>query len=387
MGASVVEVTNFRHLSWCEIHMPPASQLFLGPIRCALAALALLLATPARLPAAEPEVGREFVFERAPFAQCHAATLAEAGPAESPGTLVAAWFAGTREGNQDVGIWCSRREGGTWSAPQQVADGVQYIQGDGSPKRHPCWNPVLFQAPHGPLQLYYKCGPSPSTWWGMLTESTDGGKSWSTPRRLPERIDGPVKNKPVLLDDGRLLCASSTEDDGWRIHFEWTSDFGKTWTRVGPFNDGRELAAIQPAVLRHADRLQAVGRSKQGRVFSTWSMDGGRSWSAPDLLDLPNPNSGIDAVTLRDGLQVLVYNHTSRGRSPLNVAVSRDGTHWEAVAVLESEPGEYSYPAVIEGRDGQVRVAYTWRRERVRVVTLDPAKFQPRPIVEGRWPE
>ena len=105
------------------------------------------------------------------------------------------------------------------------------------------------------------------------------------------------------------------------------------------------------------------------------------------LTPLPNPNSGIDAVTLSDGLQLLVYNHTPRGRSPLNVAVSRDGKNWQAAAVLEDQPGEYSYPAVIQTPDGLVHVTYTWKRQRVRHVVLDPAKFELRPIDNGRWPQ
>ena len=110
----------------------------------------------------------EFIYENAPIPSCHATTIVE----PQSGGLVAAWFGGTREGNKDVGIWVSRSESGKWSAPVEVATGVQ---ADGS--RHPCWNPVLFQPKEGPLLLFYKVGPSPSTWWGMLRTSNDGGKT------------------------------------------------------------------------------------------------------------------------------------------------------------------------------------------------------------------
>ena len=106
-------------------------------------------------------------------------------------------------------------------------------------------------------------------------------------------------------------------------------------------------------------------------------------------LDLPNPSSGTDAITLADGRHLLVYNHNAeyRGRSPLNVAVSHDGESWLAAAVLEDEPGEeFSYPAVIQTSDGLVHVAYTWKRRRIRHVTLDPAQLELSPIVDGRWP-
>ncbi|HVA45328.1 MAG TPA: exo-alpha-sialidase [Pirellulales bacterium] len=88
-----------------------------------------------------------------------------------------------------------------------------------------------------------------------------------------------------------------------------------------------------------------------------------------------NPNSGIDAITLRDGGHLIVYNHTQRGRSPLNVAVSRDGSDWKPVLVLENQPGEYSCPAVIQAADGLVHVTYTWQRKRIRHVVIDPVKL------------
>jgi predicted neuraminidase len=129
-----------------------------------------------------------------------------------------------------------------------------------------------------------------------------------------------------------------------------------------------------------------VGRSRSGRVFETWSNDLGRTWTSPSLTSLPNPNSAIDAVTLRDQRQLLVYNHTGQGRSPLNVSISRDGRNWEAAVVLESEPGEYSYPAVIQTPDDLVHVTYTWRRQRIKHVTIDPSKLMTAPIRNSAWP-
>jgi predicted neuraminidase len=323
-------------------------------------------------------VATEFIYEVAPFPSCHASTIVETDRG-----LVAAWFGGTAERNPDVGIWASRREDGKWTTPVEVANGVQ------TPAlRHPTWNPALFQPRSGPLLLFYKVGPSPSTWWGMVMTSADGGRTWSSPRRLPDGVLGPIKNKPVQLANGDILSGSSTEHDGWRVHFERSSDNGATWSVTPPLNDGKEIPAIQPSILLHRDgRLQAIGRSRSKRIFETWSSDQGRTWSALALTDLPNSSVGTDAVTLGDGRFLLVYNHTATGRSPLNVAVSTDGRQWMAGPVLENEPGrEFSYPAAIQTRDGLVHITYTWRRERIRHVVLDPRALTLRPIVGGNWP-
>jgi len=320
----------------------------------------------------------EFLYEKAPFPECHASTIAE-----TKAGLVAAWFGGTGERNPDVGIWVSRHDGKAWSVPVEVVNGVESPR-----KRYPCWNPVLFQMPDGPLLLFYKVGPSPSTWWGMLTRSDDAGQTWSPPERLPEGIAGPIKNKPILLAGGKLLCPSSTEDDGWRIHMELTPDAGQTWTRTPALCDGRSQQAIQPTVFVHGEKLQALCRNRdRSKIWETWSEDGGQTWSKLALVDLPHPGSGIDGVTLADGRHLLVYNHTKFGRSPLNVAVSDDGKTWQAALVLEDNRGEYSYPAVIQTADGQVHITYTWKRQKVKHVVLDPAKLTLKPIVDGKWPD
>lgn len=313
----------------------------------------------------------EFIYERAPYRSCHASTLVEV----SPGKIVASWFGGTAEKNPDVGIWVARFEDGRWTEGIEVANG---IQADGT--RQPTWNPVLFQPRTGPLMLFYKVGSSPQTWWGELRTSADGGRTWSAARRLPDGIFGPIKNKPVQLADGTILCPTSDETNEkpskWRVYFELTPDLGKTWTKTPFLNDGLGISAIQPSVLfLGGDKLQAVGRTRQGKLFTTTSDNSGRTWTPLTLTTLPNPNSGTDAVTLADGRQLIVYNHTARGRTPLNVAISRDGVTWQPAADLETTPGEYSYPAVIQAADGLVHITYTWKRERIKHVILDPKKL------------
>lgn len=346
-----------------------------------LFSLLVLIFAPIALAAATSPavVSAEIINPAAPYKECHASTIVET----TDGTLVAAWFGGTKERNPDVGIWVARREGGKWLPAVEVATG---LQADGSP-RQPTWNPVLFQGPRGPLVLFYKVGPSPSKWWGMVMESTDGGKTWGAPRRLPDGILGPIKNKPVVLADGSWLSPSSTEGnkEGWLTHFERSSDQGRTWTRTAAVPQGPKIDSIQGSILLHRDgRLQAVGRTRQGVVFQTWSKDNGATWSALTATDLPNPNSGTDAVTLADGRQLLVYNHNGHradeakgDRWPLNIGLSTDGLKWRNVLTLESEPNKsgYAYPAVIQSRDGLVHVTYTVNRTQIKHVVLDPAKL------------
>jgi predicted neuraminidase len=327
-------------------------------------------------------VKTEFIYEAAPYPACHASTIAE-----SRDGLVAAWFGGTAERNPDVGIWVARCVDGKWTAPVEVING---LQPDGT--RQPCWNPVLFQPKAGPLLLFYKVGPSPLRWWGELRTSSDGGKSWSDARRLPEGILGPIKNKPVQLASGDILSPSSVETaekpSRWIVHFERSGDNGETWTATQPVNGGVAIGAIQPSILfLGGEKLLSLGRTRQGKLFQITSADSGKTWNEMSLGELPNPNSGTDAVTLQDGRHMVVYNHSSKDRSPLNLAMSKDGRSWQAGLDLESGKGEFSYPAIIQTGDGLVHITYTWNRRLIRHVLVDPDKLVLRDMPDGEWPK
>jgi predicted neuraminidase len=322
----------------------------------------------------------EFIYQPTDvlFPSCHASTITEVSDG-----LLAAWFGGTAEKNPDVEIWISHLISGRWSKPIKVADGIQYNN-----KRYPCWNPVLYNNGKEIL-LFYKVGPSPDTWWGEMKTSYDNGNTWSRSYRLPEGIYGPVKNKPVLLGNGVLLCPSSTENEGWRIHMEFTSDSGLKWERTPALNPKR-TEAIQPTLLVHSNgSIQMLCRSTSSHILSSWSEDNGLTWSELIAIPLPNPNSGIDAVTLKDGRQLLVYNHLMKGRNMLNVAISYDGKEWEAAVLLENDGigKEFSYPAVIQTNDGLVHITYTWNRKQIKHVVIDPTKFDMRSFVNDKWPE
>ncbi len=315
----------------------------------------------------------EFIFfqDDVTFPSCHASTIVE-----TKDGLVASWFGGTNEKHPDVGIWISRNVNNKWTTPIEIANGVQH-----SELRYPTWNPVLFN--YGDeLFLFYKIGPSPQTWWGAFMISEDNGKTWSRSIRLPQEILGPIKNKPELLDNGDLICPTSSENNGWQVYMEFTNDRGKTWERTAPINDGVDIVAIQPSILKHSDgRLQILCRSINKKILTAWSDDNGRSWSKLEPLDLPNPNSGTDAVTLQDGRHVLVYNHVEPNedwgnRNILNIAVSNDGLDWKKSLVLENDEdtnSEYSYPAVIQSTDGKIHITYTWNRKMIKYIVIDPS--------------
>ena len=264
-------------------------------------------------------------------------------------------------------------------------------------RRKACWNPVLYRMPDGEIWLFFKIGKNVQDWTGWLCKSKDGGRTWSDKEPLPEGFLGPIKNKPEMVD-GRLICPSSTEKGGWKIHFETYDPTTKQWSKQTPLNSD-SIQCIQPAILRHADgRLQAVARTRptkaqrdgkdttRGKVASCMSLDGGKTWGRTTLLDVPNNQSGLDAVTLKRPVSVkigkktlkgikhvLIYNNfgtlpgTGKGpRTPLSIAVSADGVTWHHLLTLEDSPiSQYSYPAIIQGEDGALHAIYTWRRERI----------------------
>lgn len=326
-----------------------------------------------------------YSLDNRPTPQVHASTIVE-----TPSGMVSAFFSGTHEKNPDVGIRVSRLVNGKWTWPEEVANWVE-----SETKRYPCWNPVLFLPKDGPLMLFYKVGPTPQTWWGMLITSEDDGKTWSEPVKLgmDEKMGhllGPVKNKPIQLADGTIISPTSIEyndDDDelyWQVFFEISRDMGKTWEVVGPINDGIEFDAIQPSILTYKNgSMQVLCRTRQDVLAQSWSKDGGRTWSKMTATSLPNPNSGTDAVTLKDGRQLLIYNHsTKKGEEPknrniLNLALSKDGKKWKPVMTLENVPVEagYSYPAIIQSEDGLVHITYTYNRRSVKYVVVDPQKL------------
>ena len=326
----------------------------------------------------EVEAAEHIFGDGQPFPHCHAATLAEL-PGE---VFVAAWFAGTGEGEDDVGIWLSRREAGKWSRPKQVA----------KVRQHAHWNPVLFAPPgvagrgrskaSGALHLYFKVGDTIAEWETWLVTSTDGGETWSEPRELVAGDHGgrgPVKNKPIILSDGSWLAGASLEPHGvggkkklWDAFADRSTDGGKTWRASDLVPIDHDAFAgngiIQPTLWESAaGRVHMLMRSTAGAVYRSDSSDFGATWSPAYRTALPNNNSGVDLVKLADGALVLALNPINvKVRTPLSLLISRDnGQAWTDRLDIETDPeGRFAYPSIIASGRG-VAAAYTWNSSRI----------------------
>ena len=263
----------------------------------------------------------------------------------------------------------------------------------------PCYNPVLFYTRDTKLWLYYKFGPSPSTWSAGRMFSRDNGRTWSAPEHLPAGLLGPIRAKPLVLADGTIVSGSSIESyREWAVWIERSQDNGATWSKIGPIvppadldrqgygkggagvpdvpgsNDWKFIQGIiQPSVVQREGRhlrLYARSTAKTARVTVADSMDNGATWTQARPLEVLNPNSGIDAVSLRDGRVVLIYNNSTTARTPLNLAVSTDGEHFHMFRTLEDAPGEYSYPALVQAANGDLLMTYTYDRKTIKYVRL-----------------
>ena len=389
-----------------------------------------------------PVVTNEFLYKQAPFPSCHSASIVETrkgdlictyfGGTRERNPDVCIWVSRKPKGSD------------TWTEPQLVADGVEMksltpnpdlkvsqvttsgtkpffgarfmplpqwtgnfgalaittdgkfsppseglgdggllsppSEGLGEAYREACWNPVLFETPTGELRLYFKIGPNVAGWKGWLVTSKDGGKTWSPRVQLPDSIYGPIKNKPVLVNN-RLISPCSDERHGWKCYFELSDDMGRTWRRTAFVEADSGVLAIQPTIIQLPDgRLEALCRTRSRHIGVTCSDDNGETWSRLQLIDTPNNNSGLDAVTLQDGTFALICNDwpiepdkQKGARTPLSILRSTDGVNWQHWVTLEDSPiSQYSYPSMIQSRDGHLHVVYTWRRQRVKHVELIP---------------
>lgn len=316
-------------------------------------------------PASEIAARKDFIFgDDRPFPQCHASTLVR----NDDGSFVVAWFGGTEEKDDDVGIWASIGRSGNWSAPVEVAK----IRED------PHWNPVLHRTKDGKIYLFFKVGKEISHWETWVQVSEDNGKTWTEAYELvpgDRGGRGPVKNKMIALSDGTWLAGASVEPGRWEVMVDRSEDGGKTWVESPKFKIDtmaiKGKGAIQPTLWESAPgKVHMLVRTTGGVIGRSDSDDNGKTWSEITATSLPNPNSGIDLTRLPDGTLALMYNPDNENwgsRSPVSLALSYDnGVTWPDVIDIDAgdKEDEFSYPAIISWGDS-VATTYTWNRQKI----------------------
>lgn len=319
----------------------------------------------ARMNTADSLPVKDFLFgDDHPFPQCHASTLVRL----DDGRFLAAWFGGTEEKDDDVGIWMVKGRPGHWDTPFEVA----------KIRNEPHWNPVLFKSPEGRIYLFFKVGKEIAQWETWLKTSDDEGNSWSEARELipgDHGGRGPVRNKPIVLSNGTWLAGASNENGPWNVFFDRSEDEGKSWHATSYVEIDRQAiggkGVIQPTMWESAPgEVHALLRSAGGVICRSDSRDYGNTWSPVYKTSLPNPNSAIDVTRLPDGTLALVFNPDDQNwgsRGTLAVALSFDnGNTWPRRIDLEagSKDDEFSYPAIISFGD-TMAVTYTWQRKKI----------------------
>ncbi len=330
---------------------------------------------------------REFVvpLEKRITDSAHASTLLKM----KDGSVLAAWFGGSWEKDPNVNIYMARRGiDGLWQEPYEIAGFTEEA----------AWNPVLFRCPDDSVMLFFKSGAEIPEWKTYYRRSYDEGLTWTDSEELvPGDTSGgrgPVKDKPILLSDGKtILAPASMESPNTFDSFvDISTDNGKTWKKSKtipirhvkfipsmvdqPYSKYRcfGLGVIQPTLWEDSGGvIHAFMRSTSSAIFTSVSHDKGESWELAYDSGLPNNNSGIDLVRTENGFLYLCYNpnenlpcYTRGSRTPLVIDFSKDnGLTWERLITLESEEGEYSYPAIIADGNDKLMVTYTYKRETI----------------------
>lgn len=305
------------------------------------------------------------------------------------GSLLAAWYGGTREGARDVQIYMStfQRVSKTWEKPRAII-GVDSAERDLSRYIKKLGNPVLLTHPNGEIWLFY-VSVSAGGWSGSqvnLARSKDGGETWTTTNRFVTspffNVSTLVKGRPFIYEDGTIGLPVYHELAGKFAEILRIDTQGKLLEK-NRISWGRQ--AIQPEIVSlGSGKLKAYLRdvSSTLRIWVTSSNDFGRSWERLTPMDIPNPDSAVAAINTYNNRTVLVVNDLEAGRHRLSLYTKIDQGAWKRIKIIESAlptSGErYAYPYLTRDSDGMIHLFYTWNRKGIRHVYFSPSWIEER---------
>lgn len=337
-----------------------------------------------------PFIKHDFINSGAVGAMVHVGSICEMTDEQ----LAAVWYGGTREGAKDVAIFFSTKLPGintSWSNPRVIVDRdlatrelKRYIRKVG--------NPVLFSGSGKQLWLIY-VSITVGGWSGSslnLKTSQDGGDTWTESQRLTLspffNISELVKGRPLQL---KTMGERMNQDHfAVPIYHEFLGNFPEIlW--ISFFKDSSRIvyeksrmaggkSFIQPSIAALDTHIATAfyrSVSTDKRIAAATTEDCGQNWTAPDYLDLPNPDSAVDALPLPENCILLAFNDSRNSREIMQLALSKDGgQNWTRIHTLENSPNEeFSYPFMIRGRNGLIHVVYTWKRKRIKHLVFNEA--------------
>jgi predicted neuraminidase len=321
---------------------------------------------PPALKAAVP-VRRVFGLEHPGGRYKHPASITEL----ANGDLYLAYYTGSGEYSNDTAVYGARLPMGKsdWTTPAPIADAPYRSEG----------NPVVWQAPDGKVWLCYviRYGATWSTSLILAKVSVDGAQTWSDPMFVTMTQGMMVRGRPLALPNGDFLLPAYHETghdtemvgpDSCSLFFRWDSK-EHTWTETNRIRS--RIGNIQPAVAAITDdyfvcycrRGGDYSDRPDGRIVRSESRDGGRSWSEGRDSEFKNPNAAVDFLRLKSGSLLLVFNDSTKGRSPLTAAISTDNdrTYPHRLNLVEGQ-GDFAYPYAIQTSDSKIHVVFTNRR-------------------------
>jgi predicted neuraminidase len=296
-----------------------------------------------------------------PLLSSHAAAIVET----PDGSFIASWFAGTWEKNIDCAVVYRKKAPGseTWGDVKVLHKTPGRFEG----------NSCYLVDNEGKIWAFFNTATRGWTLnWIRYKISTDNGETWSEPHWFRHIYGWLIRNAPIILKNGDWVVPVYSEVLGYWSFVKISSDGGKTWKKYGKV--GRHCLQPNVVQLRDGSLLMYCRTDTLKRITMSRSTDNGRHWSKIELTQFKNPNAGICLLALESGNLVLAWNESETGRCPLNVALSEDeGKTWPHMKVLETEPekGEFSYPYMIQAKNGTIHLVHTVARRQIKHVHFD----------------